>query len=148
MLSNRDTIRAEFGDCDPSGIVFNPHFFRWFDASVHALLRAGGTSLRALQEKYGIVGIPLVESHIQFFHPVYAYDLIEIQTRVNAVHRCVFDLEHLVSKKEALTAVKASETRAWTVLDTAEHRVRAAPLPSWVRQLLIDGQARMKQDFP
>ncbi|MFW5971118.1 MAG: acyl-CoA thioesterase [Desulfovermiculus sp.] len=148
MLSNQDTIRAEFGDCDPSGIVFNPHFFRWFDASVHALLRAGGTSLKALQEKYGIVGIPLVESHIQFFHPVYAYDLIEIQTRVNAVHRCVFDLEHLVSKKEALTAVKASETRAWTVLDTAEHRVRAAPLPSWVRQLLIDGQARMKQDFP
>lgn len=32
MLINRRTIRIEWGDCDPAGIVFYPRYFEWFDA--------------------------------------------------------------------------------------------------------------------
>ena len=27
------TVRVEFGDCDPAGIVWFPNFFRWIDAA-------------------------------------------------------------------------------------------------------------------
>lgn len=137
MLSNRYTLQAEFGDCDPSGIVFNPNYLRWFDASVHALLRAGGTTLSALQDEYGIAGLPLIESHIQFYQPVFVHECIEIQTQVTAVDRCVVALCHRVIKKEALTAVKASEKRAWTTLAPDGHRMQAAPLPGQVRDILF-----------
>jgi 4-hydroxybenzoyl-CoA thioesterase len=137
MLSNRYTLQAEFGDCDPSGIVFNPNYLRWFDASVHTLLRAGGTSLRTLQDKYGIAGLPLIESHIQFSHPVFVHECIDIQTQVTAVDRCVIALCHRVIKKEALTAVKASEKRAWTIPDPDGHSMQAAPIPDKVRDILV-----------
>jgi hypothetical protein len=45
---------------------------------------------------------------------------------------------HESIKKEALTAVKASEKLVWTVLVTPEHRLRAAALPSQVRHFLMD----------
>ena len=33
MLTNTRTIRIQWGDCDPAGIVFYPNFFRWMDAA-------------------------------------------------------------------------------------------------------------------
>jgi acyl-CoA thioesterase FadM len=36
------TIKVEFGDCDPAGIVWFPNFFRWIDASSrHFFLECG-----------------------------------------------------------------------------------------------------------
>ena len=32
MLTNTRTIRVQWGDCDPAGIVFYPRYFEWFDA--------------------------------------------------------------------------------------------------------------------
>ena len=42
MLINRRTIRIEWGDCDPAGIVFYPQYFKWFDAAAAALVAAAG----------------------------------------------------------------------------------------------------------
>jgi len=37
MLTNRRTIRIQFDDCDPDGIVFYPRCFEFFDACTDAL---------------------------------------------------------------------------------------------------------------
>ena len=29
------TVRVEFGDCDPAGIVWFPNFFRWILSLIH-----------------------------------------------------------------------------------------------------------------
>ncbi len=42
MLVNRRTIRIEWGDCDPAGIVFYPRYFEWFDACSTGLFEAAG----------------------------------------------------------------------------------------------------------
>ena len=128
MLSNRRAIRVEFGDCDPSGIVFHPHYFSWFDASVHALLRAGGVTLEQLLAEYRIDGIPLAESRIKFHLPSRAGDRLDIETTVTGIHRCAFDLHHRLLKEEAL-AVEAFETRVWTAFDPEQGRIRAQALP-------------------
>ena len=69
MLTNKRTISVEFGECDPSGIVYNPNYFIWFDLSVHALLARGGLSLKTLMAEFGIDGIPVVDYKCKFLSP-------------------------------------------------------------------------------
>src|SRR5882762_620340 len=54
MLKNRKTIRIDWGDCDPAGIIFFPRYFSYFDACTHALLEHAGCRQRDMQSAYGI----------------------------------------------------------------------------------------------
>jgi 4-hydroxybenzoyl-CoA thioesterase len=128
MLTNRRSVFIEFGDCDPTGIVFNPCYFQWFDASVHALLRSVGLTLKDLMVQYGIDGIPLVENRAKFLAPSRYGDELTIETAVVGLHRCAFDLQHRVLKGDVL-AVEGHETRVWTAIDAESGRIRAQSLP-------------------
>ncbi|MGO9006307.1 MAG: acyl-CoA thioesterase [Beijerinckiaceae bacterium] len=135
MLSNTYKVFIEFGDCDPTGIVFNPRYFAWFDASVHALWRSVDLSLARLIEEYGIDGIPLVETRAKFHAISRSGEEVVVKTTVTAVHRCAFDLQHLLLKGE-IVAVEASETRLWTAFDPEQVRTRARPIPQDIVDLL------------
>ena len=128
MLTNTHIISVEFGHCDPSGIVFNPNYFIWFDQSVHKLLASGGLSLKELMSEFGIDGIPVVEYKCKFLAPARWADQLTIETSVTALHRCAFDIQHRISNGEVL-AVECLETRVCTALDPQEGRVKASPLP-------------------
>ena len=128
MLSNTRTLPVEFGHCDPSGIVYNPNYFIWFDLSVHALLAAGGLSLKRLIAECGIDGIPVVDYTCKFLAPARWGDELTIETRVTALHRCAFDIQHKILNNGAL-AVECSETRVCTALDKQHGRVKAFALP-------------------
>ena len=51
-FSNTRTVRIEWGDCDPAGIIFYPRYFEIFDASTAMLFERalGMTKLRDVQE--------------------------------------------------------------------------------------------------
>lgn len=143
MLSNRRALRVEFGDCDPTGIVFHPHYLAWFDASVHALLRSAGVSLAQLQEEFRIDGIPLAESRIKFHAPCRAGDEPVVETEVIAIHRCAFDLHQRLLKDDTLV-VETFETRIWTIHDAEQKRIRAQALPEKMIRLL-SGDAALRR---
>ena len=128
MLSNTRILPVEFGHCDPSGIVYNPNYFIWFDLSVHALLAAGGLSLKRLVDDCGIDGIPVVDYRCKFLSPARWGDELIIESSVSALHRCAFDIQHKISNNSAL-AVECSETRVCTALDPQQKKVKAFPLP-------------------
>ena len=128
MLTNSRTVPVEFGHCDPSGIVYNPNFFIWFDLSVHALLARGGLSLKALIAEFGIDGIPVAEYQCKFLAPARWGDDLLIETGVVKLHRCAFDIQHRVFNA-GLLAVDCTETRVCTALDPQQKRVRARALP-------------------
>jgi acyl-CoA thioesterase FadM len=50
--SNIRTVRIEWGDCDPAGIIFYPRYFEIFDASTALLFerRLGMTKFEMLKE--------------------------------------------------------------------------------------------------
>lgn len=135
MLSNRYKVFIEFGDCDPTGIVFNPRYFAWFDASVHALWRSVDLSLAQLIEKYGIDGIPLVDTRAKFIAPSRSGEELVVETTVAAVHRCAFDLQHRLLKGD-IVAVEGFETRVWTAIDPETGRIKARPIPQDIIDLL------------
>ncbi len=58
------TIRVEWGDCDPAGIVYYPNFFHWCDVATWNFFAASGLPLIELQKRYGIVGFPLLEASL------------------------------------------------------------------------------------
>jgi 4-hydroxybenzoyl-CoA thioesterase len=134
MLTNTRTVLVEFGHCDPSGIVYNPNYFIWFDSSVHALLGRGGLSLKAMIAEFGIDGIPVVEYRSKFLSASRWGDELRIESRIAKLHRCAFDIEHRVVNADVV-AVECAETRVLTGLD-AQGRPRGRKLPDKVVALL------------
>jgi 4-hydroxybenzoyl-CoA thioesterase len=145
VLANTRIVPVEFGDCDPSGIVYNPNYFVWFDLSVHALLARGGLSLKGLIVEFGIDGIPVVEYKARFLAPARWGDELTIETSVTGLHRSAFDVTHRVFNAGALAA-ECEETRVCTALDAREGRVRARPLPDKLAEALRGEPANSPAD--
>jgi 4-hydroxybenzoyl-CoA thioesterase len=128
MLSNMRTVRVQWGDCDPAGIVFYPRYFEWFDASSILLFeKATGMIKSRMLETYGGAGLALLEARATFkVASRYGEDL-DIETRVTEFRRSSFFVEHKVTKAGVL-ALEGYETRLWTVRDAAGN-MRSGSLP-------------------
>jgi 4-hydroxybenzoyl-CoA thioesterase len=114
MLTNRKTIRVEWGDCDPAGIVYYPRYFAYFDNCTAALFEAAGLPKHQMLKTYGIVGIPMVDTRARFLAPSKFGDDIVVESRISEWRRSSFDVQHNVFKGDVL-AVECSETRVWAV---------------------------------
>ena len=130
MPSHARTLRIEWGDCDPAGIVFYPRYFAMFDHSTTLLIeRLVGISKHQLYETYGFAGYPTVETRARFLAPSAFGDDVVIETSLGAVRRSSFELTHRLSRDGTL-AVEGFETRVWTVHDPARPgRLKAQPIP-------------------
>jgi 4-hydroxybenzoyl-CoA thioesterase len=130
MLTSTRTLRIEWGDCDPQGIVFNPRFFVFFDACTSRLFDAAGIDLFGLQKSGQIAGIPMADTRSTFFAPVLFGDSVEIKTSISAFRRSSFDVKHLLYK-DGQVAVEGNETRIWTLIaPDRPGRMKSEPLPA------------------
>jgi 4-hydroxybenzoyl-CoA thioesterase len=130
MLSNTRTVRIEWGDCDPAGIVFFPRYFAMFDHSTTLLIeRALGIRKAQFNERYPFDGYPVVDTRARFLLPTRFGDDVAIETRLLAIRRSSFDLTHRLSKDGELAA-EGFETRVWSVRDKSRPGgYRAEPIP-------------------
>jgi 4-hydroxybenzoyl-CoA thioesterase len=126
----RRQLTIEWGHCDPAGIVFNPRFFEFFDASSWLLFEAAlGVKAQDLATTFDIVGIALVDARANFLKPVKFGDVAEITSRVSEFHRTSFDVEHRLSVNGTL-AVEGGESRVWAVRDNGDpDKIKTAPIP-------------------
>jgi 4-hydroxybenzoyl-CoA thioesterase len=62
MFVNRRDVQIQWGDCDPANIVYYPRYFAMFDDSTSIMFEAAGYSKQDLIHKYGLVGIPMVDT--------------------------------------------------------------------------------------
>ena len=77
------TLRVEFGDCDPAGIVWFPNFFRWIDAaSRHFFIACGVPPWTETARTLGVIGTPLVDTHAKFVKTATYGDALEIRTSI------------------------------------------------------------------
>jgi len=126
----RRRLTIEWGHCDPAGIVFNPRFFEFFDASSWLLFEAAlGIKAQDLAAVYGVVGIALVDARANFLKPVRFGDNVEIASRVSEFRRSSFDVEHRITVGGVL-AVEGGESRVWAVRHKDDpDKISAAPIP-------------------
>ena len=133
IFTLRRQLTIEWGHCDPAGIVFNPRFFEFFDASSWLLFEAAlGVKAEKLTAVYGIFGIALVDARANFLKPVKFGDAIEITSRMSEFRRTSFEVEHHLSVNGVL-AVQAGESRVWAVRDPDNpDKIKTAPIPAEV----------------
>ena len=110
MFVHRRDVQIQWGDCDPANIVYYPRYFAMFDDSTSTLFEVAGFSKQDLVRKYGLVGIPMVDTRSKFYIPSTYGDWITIETRIESIKRSSFEVKHNVYKGEAL-AIEAFETR-------------------------------------
>ena len=136
MLVHRITRTVQWGDCDPMGIVFYPNFYRWMDEASWAMYAAHEITLPVMEERFGVVGTPLVETGCAFKSPARQGDELLVETQVLSWSTRSFRVGHAFSC--AGRAVAAGfEIRVWTRRDPArEGGLAAAPIPDEFKRLI------------
>ena len=130
-FTNTRTVRIEWGDCDPAGIIFYPRYFEIFDASTSALFeRAMGMKKIDMLRSFDIAGFPLARTRARFFKPTRFGDDVTVDTSVK-FGRASFEIEHRLSLNDE-TCVECSETRVWVVRDAATGGIKSHPIPDAV----------------
>jgi len=140
LMTNTRTVRIEWGDCDPAGIVFYPRYFAMFDASTTALFeRALGMTKFQFLKHYGSVGYPMLDTSARFVKPTRFGDDVVIETRVAQIGRSSFEMAHRILKDGDL-AVEAAEKRVWVARDPVDpDRIKSQPLPDEIVRRLGGG---------
>lgn len=137
--SNTRTVRIEWGDCDPAGIIFYPRYFDIFDASTTLLFerRLGMTKFEMLRDlEFG--GFPLVRTRARFLRPTRFGDDVTVKSIISFGHTS-FDVEHQLSLNGE-TCVECSEKRVWVTRD-AQGQLKSHAVPAAVRD-------KFRDDFP
>jgi 4-hydroxybenzoyl-CoA thioesterase len=109
----RHNVTVHWGDTDPAQIVFYPNYFAWFDESARLFFDSVGLPWEMLMEKYGIVGLPIVEAKARFLAPCAFRDEIVVESQVSEWNDKTFKLSHAVLNR-GLRSVEGYEIRAWT----------------------------------
>ena len=129
MFVHKREVQIQWGDCDPANIVYYPRYFEMFDDSTSIMFEAAGFSKQDIVKRYGLVGIPMVDTRARFLIPSTYGDWIRIESRVAAWRRSSFDVRHDVYKGAAL-AIEAFETRVLVGRDPANpDKLKSAPVP-------------------
>jgi 4-hydroxybenzoyl-CoA thioesterase len=134
MLVNRETVRIEWGDCDPGGIVYFPRYFEYFDACTRALFERAGFSKKNMMKSYAMDGIPLVDMKARFLMPSRFGDDVTVESSVAKWGNSSFVVQHRLMKGGAL-AVECFETRVWVAHSHADpEKFEARPIPDEVKE--------------
>ena len=123
MLVNRRTLRIEWGQCDPAGIVFYPQYLIMFDSSTGWLFERTGLTPLAMRRKYGIVGMPIVEVSARFVKPCRFDDEVVVESEIGEWGRSSFTVRHRLLRDGEL-ALEGVEKRVWA----APHPERAGEI--------------------
>ena len=138
MLINRRTLRIEWGQCDPAGIVFYPQYLIMFDSSTGWLFERTGLSPSAMRQKYAIVGMPVVEVGARFLKPCRFDDEIVVESEVGEWGRSSFTVRHRILKEGEL-ALDGFEKRVWVAADPDRPgEIKAQPVPREIIACLSD----------
>jgi 4-hydroxybenzoyl-CoA thioesterase len=131
-FTNTRTVRIEWGDCDPAGIIYYPRYFEIFDASTAALFEAAlGMTKFQMFKALPFSGFPLVRTHARFIKPTRFGDDVAVDSKVT-FGRSSFEIEHKLSLDGTLCA-ECEEKRVWVVRG-AEGRLKPHPVPDEVRE--------------
>ncbi|MEI6383716.1 MAG: acyl-CoA thioesterase [Betaproteobacteria bacterium] len=130
------TQRVEFGDCDPAGIVWFPHFFRWIDAaSRHFFISCGVPSWQETTTTLGVIGTPLVDTQAQFTKTATYGDVLVITTSITEWRNKSFVQDHRIHRGED-AIMSCQEVRIFAgVKKDSPSSIYAMPIAPSIRSL-------------
>jgi 4-hydroxybenzoyl-CoA thioesterase len=125
-FTNTRTVRIEWGDCDPAGIIYYPTYFRIFDASTAALFeRALGMTKFQYLKAFDFAGFPLVDTRAKFIKPTRFGDDVTVESTIS-FGKSSFTVQHKISLNSEL-CVECTEKRVWVVREAGHIKSQAIP---------------------
>jgi 4-hydroxybenzoyl-CoA thioesterase len=110
-----------------------------FDDSTSIMFEAAGFSKQDIIRKYGLVGIPMVDTRAKFHIASTHGDWITIESRIESFKRSSFEVTHKVFKGEAL-AIEAFETRVLVGRHPDDpNKLKSAPMPQEIIAKFMQG---------
>lgn len=109
------TVRIEWGQCDPAGIVYAPRFLDIFGESTILLFEAAGLPpKRDMLREMNVAGYPMVDVSARFLSPCSYGDEVLVEAAAPEFGGSSFTVAHRLSLGERL-CVECTEKRVWTV---------------------------------
>jgi 4-hydroxybenzoyl-CoA thioesterase len=137
MLINRRTIRIQWGDCDPAGIVYFPRYFEYFDICTNALFERAGFFKPTMLKSYRIAGIPVVDMKATFVTPSRFGEDVIVESSIAKWGKSSFVVQHRLLKGETL-AVECLETRVWVAHPNGDgEKFEARAIPDEVKEKFL-----------
>jgi 4-hydroxybenzoyl-CoA thioesterase len=131
-FTNTRTVRIEWGDCDPAGIIFYPRYFEIFDTSTTVLFETAlGMTKRRFLVAHAFAGYPVLTTRAQFIRPTTFGDTVQVSSTIT-FGTSSFGVEHELSRDGEICA-KGQEKRVWVVRDPADPaKLKSHPIPQAV----------------
>jgi 4-hydroxybenzoyl-CoA thioesterase len=132
--TNIRTVRIEWGDCDPAGIIYYPRYFEIVDAATAALFEnALGMTKYHFTRHYAFAGFPVVTTRARFIKPTRYGDDVRVESTIS-FGTSSFSVEHRLSLNGE-PCCECSEKRVWVGRDPADpSRIKSMPIPAAVRE--------------
>jgi 4-hydroxybenzoyl-CoA thioesterase len=136
------TVRVEFGDCDPAGIVWFPNFFRWIDAaSRNFFTQCGVPRWAELEAATGVLGTPIVDTQCKFLKTASYGDTLLVRSSITEWRDKSFVQHHAIVRARADggedVILECNEVRIFAMRrDDGKNGIRAVPVPADIRALV------------
>ncbi len=91
--------RVIYGDTDCGGVVYYAHYLRLFEIGRTELLRQNGLTYRQIEREKGLI-LPVVESYVRYRSPARYDDVLEIETKIVALHRFKVRFDYVIYREE------------------------------------------------
>jgi len=132
------TVRIEWGQCDPAGIVYAPRYLDIFGESTILLFEAAGLpKKRDMLKDMNVAGFPMVDLAARFLMPTAYGDEVTVEADAPDFGNSSFTVRHRLLLDGQL-CVEGTEKRVWTV--PAPDRpggLKAERVPDSIRELFL-----------
>ena len=135
-LVGRHQVTAEWGDCDPAGIVYYPAYFKWFDQATYRLFLSAGLKRDDITSGQWKEGTPLVAAECSFKRASQTGETLIVESQVSRFGRSSFTIHHVFRDASGEIAAEGTETRIWARKDGDAQTLKALPIPEDVRKRL------------
>lgn len=126
-------LRVRYGECDPQGVVFNAHFFAYFDIAVTELFRAALGGYQAIVDR----GIDFVvaEAGLRYRRPAHFDEELTLEVAVTRLGTTSITTSYRVLR-EAELLVEGTLRHVLVELKGALGREPGAKtaIPDWMRE--------------
>lgn len=140
------SVRVEFGDCDPAGIVWFPNFFRWIDAASRNFFTVCGVPpWSQLEAATGVLGTPVVDIRSRFVNSASYGDVLDLHVDVPEWRGKSFVMRYRVLRGQgdkAMLVMECEEVRIFAArrppgegASANGNGIRAVPIPEDIRRL-------------
>ena len=115
MDRREEQFFVAWADCDAAGKVFYPNFYSWFDRSTEKLFRVNNLTIANLENEFGIIGMPLLESNAKYECACLHGSELFIKTWVDEWAGKTFVVRHQITQQGGKLAVSGYEKRIFVV---------------------------------